>query len=423
MVRHGEVFLFKKHANFMKYLTVVNKRYKRGHLKPVLDPHEVGTIPEYPPVMPILPIKEKLRLKWRDNILAQETPSDFLYHIWKVNGWNLDLRPVNYHSGCLPFFKHATKTFVVDGLPEEIMSRTEDASTKQKIEKLREDVKAIVLQQHFHYTHKNNKPNEWLYTGRRMTRNLANLLLNSQKINTPHLQDSDLNYDVDVKSHWIRGSKKFMYDIPINAHITNKLPLKQFTPLDSELSIGDVPSWDYDPINISVFEKHLNPIFFPGFKIGNPFKYSHTQFFACTLDRKRCMKKKSSVRQVFIGQGIASSFGMLSALAAYNMNYWDRDLQTPLTNQTIVFDGQRLSFFCYQLNTLAIDEHNNPNNSRRNVCWHLQDVLLYSDIKDGVVRDLNGDALKLLVAFMQSPTEVATSTSIEYIDTQKAVSV
>ncbi|XP_033125152.1 39S ribosomal protein S30, mitochondrial-like [Anneissia japonica] len=422
MVRQRGSNLLLKQAKFMEYMVAINKRYKRGHLRPVLDPHEIGTIPEYPAIKPILSWEERLTRRAIDKILDQETPSDFMYQIWKKNDWNYLLRPVHYHVGSLDFYKHATKTVVVDELPETIVSRSEEDFVQEEINSLTEYVKDLLLQQHFHYTHKVDKANEWLYTGKRLTRNLANLLFNSQRSKAAHLHDADMDYDVDIKSYWIRGKQKFMYDTPVNAHIRTKVPLVQFTSRDSDLSVGDVAAWDYAPGNISVFEKHINPVFFPGFKVGNPFQFTHTQIFSCTLDRKRCTSKKSSVRDVLIGQGISSSFGMLSALAAYQMKFCHRDLEKPMMSQTIVFDGKRLSFFCYQLNTLAIDERNEAKNPRRNVCWHLQDVPLYSDIKDGVARDVNDEALKLLLAFVHSPTEDAAGRTLESDLPQNVVS-
>lgn len=37
--------------------------------------------------------------------------------------------------------------------------------------------------------------------------------------------------------------------------------------------------------------------------------------------------------------------------------------------QTIITDGEYMSFFCYQLNTVAIDPDNANENPRRNVCY------------------------------------------------------
>ena len=80
-----------------------------------------------------------------------------------------------------------------------------------------------------------------------------------------------------------------------------------------------------------------------------------------------------------------------------------KDLTQPMTCQTIVTNGSKFSFFCYQLNTLGLSErsHDNP---LRNVCWHTEDLSLYGDIKDGKVRDFNNEVLKMMVAFLMKRT-------------------
>ena len=75
-----------------------------------------------------------------------------------------------------------------------------------------------------------------------------------------------------------------------------------------------------------------------------------------------------------------------------------------MTCQTIVINDKHVSFYCYQLNTLALDDLQAEDNDLRNVCWQVVDLPLYSAVEGNQVLDFNEEALKIMIAFLTNPT-------------------
>ncbi|KAL0192784.1 hypothetical protein M9458_011080, partial [Cirrhinus mrigala] len=76
------------------------------------------------------------------------------------------------------------------------------------------------------------------------------------------------------------------------------------------------------------------------------------------------------------------------------------DVSRPFVSQAVITDGQFFSFFCYQLNTLALSPRADGNNSRKNLCWGTESMRLYERITDGDIVGLNDAVLKLLLQFL-----------------------
>ena len=85
-------------------------------------------------------------------------------------------------------------------------------------------------------------------------------------------------------------------------------------------------------------------------------------------------------------------------------HYWDDDLPRPMTCNTILTDGKNFSFFCYQLNTIALHSRVSETNQLRNVCWYTKEAQLYEKMtEDGEVVNFNLDVLKTIVGMLLMP--------------------
>lgn len=166
-----------------------------------------------------------------------------------------------------------------------------------------------------------------------------------------------------------------------------------------------------------------------GAKVQDPFCYGHTQFHVVP-DRfrrdKLINKNLAEDIEVFLrANAIASLFAWTGAQAMYQgefmtdkiksmsyawqlillscLGFWsEHDVSRPFVSQAVITDGQYFSFFCYQLNTLALSSFSIPNNSRKNLCWGTESLRLYDKVTDGDVIGWNADVFKLLVKFLMN---------------------
>ena len=75
-----------------------------------------------------------------------------------------------------------------------------------------------------------------------------------------------------------------------------------------------------------------------------------------------------------------------------------------MTCNTIVTDGKNFSFFCYQLNTIALHGRVSETNKLRNVCWYTKDAQLYEALtEEGEVVNFNQDVLKTIIGMLVMP--------------------
>lgn len=86
--------------------------------------------------------------------------------------------------------------------------------------------------------------------------------------------------------------------------------------------------------------------------------------------------------------------------------FWsEADVTRPFVSQGVITDGKYFSFFCYQLNTLALTAQADQDNPRKNICWGTQSMPLYETIEDNDVKGFNDDVLLQLVHFLLNRPE------------------
>lgn len=68
----------------------------------------------------------------------------------------------------------------------------------------------------------------------------------------------------------------------------------------------------------------------------------------------------------------------------------------------MITDGKYFSFFCYQLNTVALSVDADADNPRKNLMWGTESLKLYDGVQDGTVLGLDDGVLRLLVQFLMN---------------------
>ncbi|XP_036063317.1 39S ribosomal protein S30, mitochondrial isoform X2 [Onychomys torridus] len=83
------------------------------------------------------------------------------------------------------------------------------------------------------------------------------------------------------------------------------------------------------------------------------------------------------------------------------IGFWsEADVTRPFVSQGVITDGKYFSFFCYQLNTLALTVQADQNNPRKNICWGTQSKPLYETVEDKDVKGFDDDVLLQIVDFL-----------------------
>lgn len=239
----------------------------------------------------------------------------------------------------------------------------------------------------------------------------------------PVLATAALDCKRPVHFYWLRGEEiiprghrkgrvdALRYQINDKPHnqirISKQLP--EFVPLDYSVPI-EIPVMNCKPDKLPLFKRQYENTIFIGSKTADPYCYGHTQFHLLPdkLKRERLLKQNCAdqIEVVFRANAIASLFAWTGAQAMYQGFWSEADVTRPFASQGVITDGKYFSFFCYQLNTLALTAQADQNNSRKNICWGTQSKPLYETIEDNDVKGFNDDVLLQIVHFLLNrPTE------------------
>ncbi|XP_072038529.1 large ribosomal subunit protein mL65-like [Amphiura filiformis] len=363
---------------------------------------------EYPPIGPTG--NELSYITRMESIKNAATVPDMIYLLNKKQCWNYQLKPQCFHPNFLPIYKHATKTHIVEGLPNYVANFVNSDSVGQVAANVKDSVQNFALgEMMYDYRHRTcNKDifNQPLNKSKGFVDNMINHFLLTEIGQSPHVVSGEFDHDVEVNSFWDREDTRYQYTGTPLFLLRTREPLQEFTSKDSELSVGDVESYPYKPQWYSIFKQHHNSKCFPGLKYGNPINYGHTQVHVYQSDKEKMLDAGGQpyIDEHVLGQGLMTSFGWMTGMSMYNKHYWDDDLTRPMTCNTIVTDGQNFSFFCYQLNTIALHSRVSETNQLRNVCWYTKDAQLYEKLtEDGEVVNFNVDVLKTVIGMLMMP--------------------
>ena len=116
------------------------------------------------------------------------------------------------------------------------------------------------------------------------------------------------------------------------------------------------------------------------------------------LRRAKQLDEFGDDADVVKAMAVLHNFSYLNALAAVHGFHTYAELTYPLTNQCIVTDGQRWSFFVYQMNSHTF--HSDvPPSGKQNLCWSANELKLYETYENGEFHGVNDRVLELLIKF------------------------
>ncbi|XP_044051289.1 39S ribosomal protein S30, mitochondrial [Siniperca chuatsi] len=397
--------------------------------------------PAYPPIVPSLTAKSKsaLRRQVEEQVqkICASSVEEKLSLITRIQREKFVVYPQTFARNADKWYQHFTKTAYIPGLPEKFTlgqekTEGEDSSpppaaqiTVPGIESdafadIRSLVSRVILQEHWYM--KKRKP--FLYREQEQMvgpflRNLVTGLTYSLAKYNPLLLLSSLDINPQVNFYWRRGQRiipkghrrgrleptRFQIDDLPHSQIRITQQLPQFTPLEASYA-AEVPEVAFAPNLMPLFRRQYDNNIFTGAKLPDPACYGHTQFHLVPdrYHRDRMARRQQSDQvEVFLrANGLASLFAWTGAQAMYQ-GFWNHeDVNRPFVSQAVITDGQFFSFFCYQLNTVALSVETDTDNPRKNLLWGTESLRLYESVQDGEVVGLNDGVVKLLVQFLMN---------------------
>uniref|UniRef100_T1J5B9 28S ribosomal protein S30, mitochondrial n=1 Tax=Strigamia maritima TaxID=126957 RepID=T1J5B9_STRMM len=407
--------------------------------------HEMPTIEEKMLEMTKNPthIRNADELKYADCRVVPTPPLEEPLKAYRLSGM-----PISY--GTLPAAQYLTRTKLINGLPNEYYDEK-----FLNIDEFYPSVKPM-LEEALITNHEVSvvpwwnkgvpKKEEEKIKSNKIINQIFRVLCNYLSGEFAHLQQCHVDRDPRVESFWLFGGfppteqqkedrkekmkseNKFeitktpyidCYQPPDNNDINKNveeiifykgkpsIQLRTATQLPAVVSIdnilcnpADVPSYRYVPQVCDLKPETQWPVLLPGVWPGNPYEFGHTSFHTIEdlHDRRENVMGTHGEDNALKQYGITSSFGWLMGLAALQGFGPYNELDTPLVCQTVVTNGQRWSFYLYQMNTCHLVSP--TENNRCNVCWASDDMKLYDEISNGVMKGLNDDVFKLLIKFL-----------------------
>ncbi|MED6238413.1 hypothetical protein ATANTOWER_020434 [Ataeniobius toweri] len=390
--------------------------------------------PSYPPIVASLTAKSKAarlrQIEERVKKICASPVEEKLSLITRIQRMKFVVYPQTFARNADRWYQHFTKTAYIPGLPDKFTPGTEsspsvvDQTAPPGIDdavcnEIRDLVTRVILHEHWH---KMKKRKPFLYKTQEQVvgpflRTLVSGLTYSLAEYNPLLRLSSLDLRPQVNFYWRRGNRtipkghrkgqpepiRFQIDDRPHSQIRIPQQLTQFTPLEASYT-AEVPEVPYAPNLMPLFRRQYENNIFTGAKLPDPACYGHTQFHFVPdrYHRERMARQNQSdqVEAFLRAHAIASLFAWTGAQATYQ-GFWNyEDVSRPFVSQAVITDGHFFSFFCYQLNTLALSVEVDTNNPRKNLLWGTESLRLYEDVQDGEVLGLNDGVIRLLVQFL-----------------------
>jgi len=310
------------------------------------------------------------------------------------------------------------------------------------------------------------------YKNTQMVKAVNRLIMANLSSKLPHLKSASVDHLPRNEAFWFRGpmdpppQKVFMrrgivnakanrvaknpktmdwaesqLDFPfqfLGSHIHSQVrcgqALEPILPMDDPLvKEGFVPKHDYLPQH-SGWSRRKNRF---GTNLNGTWTGSSSSFSQLVLvDNINLMERESTAAawdpqselnersEMLLSKLILNGFGMTLAQACNHGFSPFNDPLRPFVGQVAVTDGKRWKLGVYQLNKTAMQGISETNEEMlRNVCWHLPEQDLYSDIdlETGKIHNFNFDLLKDIVKmYMLKPVATAEEIPNEgYLDKDK----
>uniref|UniRef100_UPI0037E891ED large ribosomal subunit protein mL65 n=1 Tax=Semicossyphus pulcher TaxID=241346 RepID=UPI0037E891ED len=395
--------------------------------------------PAYPPIVPSITAKSKSarRRQAEEQVkkICASPVEEKLSLITRIQRKKFVIYPQTFARNADKWYQHFTKTAYIPGLPEKFTLDLEEtggedssppAAAQTAVQGIGDDafaeirslVTRVILQEHWHI--KKRKP--FLYRKQEqmvgpVLRNLVTGLTYSVAKYNPLLLLSSLDIKPKVHFYWRRGQRiiprghrrgqqeptRFQIDDQPDSQIRITQQLPQFVPMEASYT-AEVPEITVAPNLMPLFKRQYDNHIFTGSKLPDPARFGHTQFHLVPdryhRERMARMEQSDQVEVFLRANGLASLFAWTGAQAMYQGFWCNQDVTRPFVSQAVITDGQFFSFFCYQLNTVALSVETDANNPRKNLLWGTESLRLYESVQDGEVVGLNDGVIKLLVQFL-----------------------
>ncbi|XP_014771764.1 39S ribosomal protein S30, mitochondrial [Octopus bimaculoides] len=328
---------------------------------------------------------------------------------------------VQHYPRSFEYQQYVTKTHMAPGMPEVYEQMEEEAMAYlQRIKPLIERVilfENFLIDRNLKYTRYNKMdPSNVTFL---QTEQIINCLLSVLAPDYPYLLTSQFAENVRVRAFWDRyGFPMKPYVLRMNredqflhkmysrfnteficSQIRTEKPLMPFVPRDSPLCTeSEYSQFCYWPSDLSQQNEKVKNTCIPGFFYGDPCEFGLVSFHCSSQMQRKIKQFGPEITYEFQkGLGLMTSFAWTVAQAYFQGFSSFVELTYPLTTQTVITDGQKFSFFAYQLNTLEMWKDDDGNNLK-NICWHTEEENLY-EIKDGQIQNFNDNVLKQLIKF------------------------
>ncbi|XP_005615128.3 large ribosomal subunit protein mL65 isoform X1 [Equus caballus] len=381
-------------------------------------------VARYPPIVASLKAKSKAARqrrveRWQAMVHAAESVDEKLRILTKMQFMKYVVYPQTFALNADRWYQGFTKTVFLSGLPPPPAEPAPAPAPARDLAALRAAACDCLLQEHFFLRRKGRPPlyREYETIGSPFLDQLVAALMGLLSAHNPALAAAALDCKRPVHFYWLRGEEiipcghrkgrvdalRYQINDKPNNQIRMSKQLPEFVPLDYSVPI-EIPVMNCKPDKLPLFKRQYENTIFIGSKTADPYCYGHTQFHLLPdkFKRERLLKKNCAdqIEVVFRANAIASLFAWTGAQAMYQGFWSEADVTRPFVSQGVVTDGKYFSFFCYQLNTLALTTQADQNNPRKNICWGTQSKPLYETIEDNDVKGFNDDVLLQLVHFL-----------------------
>ncbi|KAM4876127.1 large ribosomal subunit protein mL65 [Thomomys bottae] len=387
------------------------------------------SVARYPPIVASLKAKSKAARqrrveRWQAAVHGAPSVEAKLRILTKMQFMKYVVYPQTFALNADRWYQAFTKTVFQSGLPP--ASAGSDPAPAPDLAALRAAACDCLLQEHFYLRRPRPAPlfQQQQALASPFLHQLVTALTALLSPLNPALATAALDHKREVHFYWVRGEEiipaghrkgrvdALRYQINDKPHnqIRISAQLPEFVPLDYSIPV-EIPVMKCKPDKLPLFKRQYENNIFIGSKLADPCCYGHTQFHLLPekLKRERLLKFNCAdqIETIFRANGIASLFAWTGAQAMYQGFWSQADLTRPFVSQGVITDGKYFSFFCYQLNTLALTVQADQDNPRKNICWGTQSMPLYETIENNEVKGFNDDVLLQIVQFLlNKPKEV-----------------
>ncbi|XP_040833451.1 39S ribosomal protein S30, mitochondrial [Ochotona curzoniae] len=392
-------------------------------------------VARYPPIVASLTADSKAARqrrveRWQATAHAAATVDERLRILTKMQFMKYVVYPQTFALNADRWYQGFTKTVFLSGLPPP--PAAPEPAPALDVAALRSAARHCLLQERVHLPRRPRAPRVQQHEALASARlhQLVSTLTGLLSPHNPTLASGALDSKRPVNFYWLRdeeiiskGHRKghvdaLRYQINDTPHnqirITKQLP--EFVPLDYSVPV-EIPVMNCKPDKLPLFKRQYENSIFIGTRTADPCCYGHTQFHLLPdkLNRERLVKRNCAdqIEAVFRANAIASLFAWTGAQAMYQGFWSEADVTRPFVSQGVITDGKYFSFFCYQLNTLALTAQADQNNPRKNICWGTQSKPLYEAIEDGDVKGFNDEVLLQIVHFLLNRPKEDKSQQLE----------